>query len=116
MRIAQMRIDEEKLGTVLLLTVDDRLDSATAPEFEARLLSVIESGERSIIVDLAGVDYMNSAGLKALLAAARKLGSPSGRLVLCGLAQNVYTVFELTGLHVLFNIRPDLAAARAEFA
>jgi anti-sigma B factor antagonist len=116
MAAAQMRIDEEKLGTVLLLKVDDRLDSATAPEFQARLLSAIESGERSIIIDLTNVDYMNSAGLKALLVAAKKLGSPSGRMVLCGLAPNVYTVFELTGFHVLFTIRPDLAAARAEFA
>lgn len=111
-----MQISEEKDGEVLVITVDDRLDSATAPEFEERLLSLIESGERFVLLDLHAVDYMNSAGLKALLRAAKQLTPKEGKLVLSGLASNVYTVFELTGFHTIFTIKPDRTAARAEFA
>lgn len=111
-----MQILEEKVGRVLIVTVDDRIDSATAPEFEERLLELIEGGEHALLLDLTAVDYMNSAGLKALLISAKKLETKNGRVVLCGLASNVLTVFQLTGFHQMFKILPDRAAGLAEFA
>ncbi len=111
-----MQIHEEKDGDVLVLTVDDRLDSATATEFEQRLLSVIDAGENLLLLDFSALNYMNSAGLKALLIAAKKLTAKNGQVVLCGLASNVNTVFELTGFHKMFTIKPDRPAARAAFA
>ena len=110
-----MRIHEEKDGDVLVLQVGDRLDSATAPEFEQRILSVIDAGEHSLLLDFSALDYMNSAGLKALLLAAKKVAPKNGRLVICGLASNVETVFQLTGFDKMFTIKPDRAAARAAF-
>ena len=65
-----MNILEEKDGEVLTLAVNDRLDSVTSPDFEKRFLEIIDGGERFIVVDLSEVDYMNSAGLKAILMAA----------------------------------------------
>jgi anti-anti-sigma factor len=51
-----------------------------------------------------------------LLIAAKKLTAKNGQVVLCGLASNVNTIFELTGFHKMFMIKPDRAAARAAFA
>jgi anti-anti-sigma factor len=111
-----MQINEQKEGNVLVVTIDDRLDSATATEFETRLLELIDAGEHRMLLDVTAVDYMNSAGLKALLRAAKQMEPHGGRLVLCGLASNVYTVFELTGFHHLFTIAPDREQGLAAFS
>src|SRR4051812_29596567 len=106
---------EEQNGAVLTITPTDRLDSFTASDFELYLVQKIEEGAQSIIVDCHKLDYINSAGLKAFLRAAKLLESSKGRLVLCGLASNVHMVFELTGLHKLFTIKADRAEAQACF-
>ena len=111
-----MQIREEKEDAVLVLTVSDALDSVTAPEFEARLLRHIDAGERALLVDCSGVHYMNSAGLKALLLAMKRLEAGGGRIVLCGLDSNVQMVFGLTGFDRLFVIKADRAEARAAFS
>lgn len=102
-----MDLREEKSGDVLVVSVSDRLDSVTSPEFERRILSFIERGDSRILLDFEKLDYMNSAGLKAILLAAKKLAPLKGKLVLTGLASNVYSVFEITGFHKLFTIRDD---------
>jgi anti-anti-sigma factor len=106
-----MQIREEKEGDVLIVSVDDRLDSFTSDEFENLLLQRIESGQRFFLLDWTKLDYVNSAGLKALLLAAKKLDPVKGQIILCGLATNVQMVFDLTGFHHLFTLKPDRAAA-----
>ena len=110
-----MQIREEKEGAVLVLTVSEVLDSLTSPEFEARLLRYIDAGEHSLLLDCSGVHYMNSAGLKALLLAMKRLEAVGGKIVICGLDSNVQTVFELTGFDRLFAIKADRSEARAAF-
>lgn len=111
-----MQIREEKDGAVLVLTVSEVLDSLSSPQFEARLLSHIDRGERALLLDCEGVRYMNSAGLKALLLAKKRLEELGGRIVLCGLDANVRMVFDLTGFDRLFEIKAGRAEARAVFA
>lgn len=99
-----MEIKAEKQGSVTILTIDDHLDTASAPEFETRLMGLIDAGERHLLVDCTGLEYVNSAGLKVFLLAAKKLEPLDGMLVICSLAPGVLMVFEMIGFTRIMKI------------
>ena len=99
-----MQIKEEKQDDVVIVSIDDHLDTVSAPQFEARLLGLIDAGERRLIVDCAKLEYVNSAGLKVFLVAAKEVESLGGQLVLCTLAPGVFMVFETVGFTRIMNI------------
>lgn len=99
-----MQIKEDKLDDVMVVTVTEHLDSATASIFESRLLGLIDHGERRIVVDCGLLDYVNSAGLKVFLLAAKRLEPLGGKLVLCALAPSVLMIFEMIGFTRIMKI------------
>ena len=106
-----MTIDSKKVGTVLVATVAGRLDALTAPEFDAWFSERAQAGENRLVLDLAGLDYISSAGLRSLLAAAKRVRQASGSIVLCGLSGTVAEVFGISGFFSIFTV-----AATAEEA
>jgi anti-anti-sigma factor len=99
-----MQIKEEKQDDVPIVSINEHLDTVSAPQFHARLLGLINAGERRLIVDCAQLEYVNSAGLKVFLLAAKELDSLGGQLVLCALSPSVLMVFETIGLTRIMNI------------
>lgn len=81
-----------------------RIDAATAPSLENALSSAIDGGDREIIVDLSSVEYISSAGLRALLAALKRVKVLGGTLVLCSLHPYVKEVFDMTGFSRIFTM------------
>lgn len=106
-----MHIQEEKQGDILILTISEHLDTVTAPPFETRLLGLIDGGARAVLVDCGPLEYVNSAGLKVFLLAAKKLETLGGRLVLCALAPSVLMIFEMIGFTRIMKIVADRAEA-----
>jgi len=98
-----MQIKEDKQGEVMIVTIDDHLDTAAAPLLEARLLALIDGGERKLVIDCAPLQYVNSAGLKVFLLVAKKLEN-SGRIVICALAPSVHMIFEMIGFTRIMQI------------
>jgi stage II sporulation protein AA (anti-sigma F factor antagonist) len=106
-----MEIGEERPSEGILIVVPQgRVDSTTSGELERRLLQHVEKGERRLVVDLARIEYISSAGLRVLLLVAKRLQAAEGRLVLCTLGPAVWQVFELAGFLPIFEI----AASREE--
>ena len=101
-----MHIQEEKQGDIIILTISEHLDTVTAPPFEARLMSVVDAGARKVLVDCSPLEYVNSAGLKVFLLAAKKLEALGGTLVLCALAPSVLMIFEMIGFTRIMKIVP----------
>ena len=99
-----MQIKEDKQDDVMVVTVTEHLDSATASVFESRLLGLVDRGERRIVVDCGLLDYVNSAGLKVFLLAAKRLEPLGGKLVLCALAPSVLMIFEMIGFTRIMKI------------
>ena len=99
-----MQINEEKQGDVTIVKIDDHLDTAAAPLFETRLLGLIDAGARKVLVDCAALEYVNSAGLKVFLLAAKKLEPLGGQLILCTLAPSVLMIFEMIGFTRIMKI------------
>ena len=110
-----MEIDEEQAGETLVIAPCGRVDSVSSDELERRVVFWLDGGTRRVVIDLSGVGYISSAGLRVLLLAAKRLKPPQGALVLCGLGPSVKTVLELAGLASLFTIEPgrEQALARA---
>lgn len=108
-----MQIHEEKASGTLVVAPSGRLDSVTSGELERVVVARLDLGERRLVLDLAGVEYVSSAGLRVLLMAAKRLKEPPAALVLCGLGPPVRTVLGLAGFLPLFAIEPDRAAALA---
>ena len=106
-----MQIKEDKQGEILIVTVSEHLDTSTSSIFESRLLGMVDRGERKIVVDCGTLEYVNSAGLKVFLLAAKRLEPLGGKLVLCALAPSVLMIFEMIGFTRIMKIVPTLDEA-----
>ena len=94
-----------------VVSVIGELDLATAPAFERRLLDVTESGTGEVIVDLTGCSFLDSTGLRALIAARECLERSDRSLALVLSSPIVMRIFQITGFDEWFEIRPSLRAA-----
>jgi stage II sporulation protein AA (anti-sigma F factor antagonist) len=111
-----MQIGEEKQGGTLVIAPVGRVDSVSSGELEKVVLSRIDAGARRLVLDLAGVEYISSAGLRVLLIAAKRLKEPPAALVLCGIGPGVRTVLELAGFLPLFTVELGREQALARVA
>ena len=99
-----MEIKTEALNRCELITVSGRIDSYTAPDLEKALLGLIETGQKSIAVNLSDTDFISSAGLKALLSAQMKVRKmiPPGEVVISEIKPELRESFNLVGFDRLF--------------
>ena len=65
------------------------------------------------MLDLGGMEYVSSAGLRILLMAAKQVRGTATKLILCAMRPNVMEVFEISGLSAVFSIVPGRDAAMA---
>jgi anti-anti-sigma factor len=100
-------------GHAVVVAIRGRLDGATAPQFETEVLDLIAKGHRRIIVDLAGLGYISSAGLRVMLVAAKRLKPEGGRLLLAGAGGMVSHVLEISGFAGMLEIFPSTEEALA---
>ena len=110
-----MKIQDHKKGSTAVVEVEGRLDSVTSNELEKKLLSLLQGGEKNLLIDFTGLDYISSAGLRVLLIAAKKTKAAGGRVVLANLVNNVKEVFEIAGFTGIFPIFQSQAEALAAF-
>lgn len=106
-----LEIGSETQGDFRVLRLNGRLDTETSADFELAAHDLTAAGERRFVVDLTGISYVSSAGLRVLLALAKQMQASGGAMRLCGLAPSVRQVFDLSGFSKLFTIASDLAAA-----
>jgi anti-anti-sigma factor len=99
-----MDITETRSDGVVRLALNGRLDGTSSPAFEERILTLIDAGERRLIVDLAHLDFISSVGLRAFVVAARALHPMGGRIVLCALQPSIRQLFDLTGFWASLTI------------
>lgn len=98
------QINEKKLGNVLVLGLEGRLDASTSSTMEKQLLGFINDGKTKVVLDFSSLDYISSAGLRVLLMAAKKSKSLGGKVVLACLKSHVREVFDIAGFSSIFSI------------
>jgi anti-anti-sigma factor len=105
-----MTCTQEKVGTATVVNLGGEVDSVSASELESRVLPLLEQGVKELLIDCTDLAYINSAGLRVFLLAAKQL-APDGMLSFCGLAPNVRLVFETIGFDRILTIHPDRTTA-----
>lgn len=91
------------------------LDASNIGEFRQAMTPLIEQHDR-IILDLAAVEFVDSAGVGTLISCLRAISERRGELRLCGLNRPVQALFDLMRMHRIFEIHPDPQSARESLA
>jgi anti-sigma B factor antagonist len=103
-----------------VVTVSGRVDSNTAPKFEETLKKVIEGhketkAQKNVVLELSGVEFMSSAGLRGMVSSLKACKSGGGDLRLATPSARVVEVMQLAGLTSLFQVFDDKTAAVGSF-
>ena len=97
---------------VQMRTVDDAtilapkgdIDLSRAPSFRTHISAVQSKKPRKLIIDLAGVPYMDSSGVATLVEAMQNARRSGGKLILCAMQEKVRSIFEIARLDMVFTI------------
>lgn len=111
---ASPRVEIE--GEVAVVTVPlEKLDMSTAGDFK-KMMTPIVAAQKKIVLDLDGVNFVDSSGLGAILSVLRELSAGGGDLKLCRVQRRVRVMFELVRMHRIVNILNTREEAVAAFA
>ena len=110
-----MKIQKEKINDILIFSLNGRFDSNTFREFEKEIFNEIEKRSYFIILNLEQLDYISSAGLRAILRVTKSLKNFAGKLVICSIPDSIAEIFEISGFNFFLKIAPNLEEATKEF-
>lgn len=97
---------------VTLATLSGRMDIDGASQVDMPF-NVLGGSKKLVAVDLSGVEFIASMGMRTLMSCARALAGKKGRMVLIAPTPEVAKVLETAGIVEIIPVHPDLAAARA---
>lgn len=99
-----MTIEERKDGEVLTLVIEGKVDTITAPNLQNSILQAFQKSI-NVTLDFNNVEYVSSAGLRALLIGQKTAQSKKGSMVITGVNDTVKKVLELSGIGNLLSIQ-----------
>lgn len=111
-----LSVNERREGQVLVLSPQGRLDSVNTREFQALVMGRIDGGEKSMIMDLSGLDYISSAGIRVMQLASKALKESGGQFLLCAMRDHISNVFRVSGFDRVIAIADTLEDALARFS
>ena len=97
-----MKINKTMNGTELVIALEGRLDTTTAPELEKELKASLD-GITELTFDLAALEYISSAGLRVLLSA-QKTMNRQGTMKLTHVNETIMEIFEVTGFSDILTV------------
>ena len=111
-----MEITQRVKGDVRVIVPNGRIDTTGASQLDETLLAAVTGGSYKIVVDMSGVDYINSSGLRALAAVLVKCRDEGGDMKLAALNKRVTRVFKIIGFDLLMSLQDTTDAAIADFS
>ena len=97
-----MTIAKTREGGKLILALEGRLDTTTAPQLEAEVKHL--DGVTELVLDFEKLEYLSSAGLRVILAA-QKIMNRQGKLLICHVNATILEIFEVTGFCDIFTVQ-----------
>lgn len=101
---------------VEVIDVSGQIDASTAPELTTALAARIEAGSINVVLNLAGLEYTSSAGLRALLTGVKQARAAGGDLRLAAVADRVDRVLDMSGFNAIIQHFPTVDDAVESFA
>lgn len=99
-----MEISVRKAGEVSVIDFSGNLDTNTSIEAESEVNKLLDGGSGKLLFNFADLNYISSAGLRVLLATAKKLKTSGGKMIVCGLNSTVQEVFDISGFAAILNL------------
>ena len=96
-----MKIKKELENNVLVLALEGRLDTVTAPELEREIIDL--RGVTDLVIDMKNLEYISSAGLRVILKAQKTMNT-QGSMKLKNVGESIMEVFEITGFSDILTI------------
>lgn len=107
----QLQVDTSTVGSATVVSVRGELDLHTAPELDAALKQVAASQAPILVVDLGGVEFMDSTGLSTIVAAVAASRRYGGQVRVVAATDKIKKVFTLTGVDQQVGLFDDLEEA-----
>jgi anti-sigma B factor antagonist len=108
-----MQITERTDGTIPVVAISGDVDLETSPQLRDFLKPKSAAKTPALLLDFAGVNYIDSSGLATLIEYFQAVQGFKGRLALAALSPRVKNVFEIVRLEQIFSIHPDVPTALA---
>jgi anti-sigma B factor antagonist len=110
-----MKTEVQHTDNSTIVTVMGNVDALTATELSKVLTNQIQEGHANLVVDLIGVEFMSSAGLRALLGAVKEARSSGGDLRIASTNPGIDKVLKMSGFHNIAKVFPSQAEAVSSF-
>ena len=109
-----MNVSSRRFGNAVVLRVEGRLDQDTCGGFTSELMSHVDGAVReggAIVLDLSGLEYVSSAGLRCFMLASRQAKAHQGRIFVAALQPMVTEIFEISHFNLVFQVFPTVREA-----
>ena len=109
-----MNVSSRRFANAVVLAVSGRLDQDTCETFRVDLSRHVEDSARgggAIVLDLSGLEYVSSAGLRCFMLASRQAKAQSGRIFVAALQPMVREIFEISHFNLVFQVFPTVREA-----
>jgi anti-anti-sigma factor len=108
-----MDIQDEEIDGTTVVTPNGRLDANASTAFADRVGALVGAAKPKLLIDFSGIDFVSSAGLRALLVLLKKVQAAGGAFALCGVRAPVREVLDISGFTSMMSIHPARAEAIA---
>ena len=108
-----LSVDTSMVGDRTLVAVGGEIDVYTAPKLREKLIELVSEGSYNVVVNLEGVDFLDSTGLGVLVGALKRVKAHDGTLALVCTQEKILKIFKITGLTKVFPIHDSVEAAAA---
>ena len=97
----------ERIGDVAVIQINyEALDASSTNDFKQDVEPIIQDGA-NVVLDLTQVEYIDSAGLGAIVSSLKRLRTAGGDIRVTGLSKSVRALFELVRMHKLLDVFND---------
>ena len=107
----ELGIDVRKIESHAVVDVSGEIDVYTAPKLREKLIELVSEGTYDMVVNLEGVDFLDSTGLGVLVGALKRVKAHDGSLSIVCTQDKILKIFKITGLTKVFPIHSSVEEA-----
>jgi len=113
--MSTLSIETDNTQSVSVMKVKGRVDSDTAPELDSALSRLLKDNRNKVVLNLQSVDFLSSAGLRAMVKALKDAQNSGGDVRLAAVSQPIEVILRTVGMMQMFKMYPSSQEAMASF-
>jgi len=113
--MAKLSLETDNTQSISVMKVMGQVDSETAPELDRALTQLLSDGRNRIILNLQGVEFLSSAGLRAMVKALKGAQGAGGDVRLASVSEPIETILRTVGMMQMFKMFSNSEEAAAGF-